>query len=104
MERKKTPRSHRINDAVRSRVFIAFDARVACAFVRGHNGKYQDDDAENTMVREKDDTRGEPSGAASHSYCSKDTSKISAEAKSSFIRKRNFDDFGMEKKRVRDPG
>jgi hypothetical protein len=48
----------------------------------------RDDDAENTMVRKTaqpgDETRGEPRGAASHSYRSRDMSKISAEAKSSF--------------------
>ena len=46
----------------------------------------------------------EPSGAASNSYRSRETIKISAEAKSRFIQKGNFYDFGMEKKRERDPG
>ena len=69
----------------------------------------RDDDVEYTMVgvtaQPGDDTRGEQSGAASHySYRSRDTSKISADAKSSFIQKRNFYDFGIEKKRERDPG
>ena len=68
----------------------------------------RDDEEENTRVRETaqpgDDTRGEPSHAASHYYCSRDISTISAEAKSSSTQKRNFYDFGIETKRERDPG
>ena len=45
-------------------------------------------------------------GAASISYRSRETIRILAEAKSSFtcIQKGNFYDFGIEKKRERDPG
>ena len=68
----------------------------------------RDDEEENTRVRETaqpgDDTRGEPSHAASHYYCSRDISTISAEAKLSSTQKRNFYDFGIETKRERDPG
>ena len=46
----------------------------------------------------------EPSGAASNPYRNRETIKISTEAKSQFIQKGNFYDFGMEKKRERDPG
>ena len=46
----------------------------------------------------------EPSGAASSSYRSRETTRISAEAKSSSIQKGNLCDFGMEKKRKRVPG
>ena len=49
-------------------------------------------------------TSVEPSGAASISYRSKETMRVSAEAKSSFIQKGNFYDLGMVKKRKRDPG
>ena len=43
-------------------------------------------------------------GAASVSYRSRETIKISAEAKSRIIQKGNFHDIGIEKKRERDPG
>ena len=49
-------------------------------------------------------TSVEPRGAASSSYRSRETTRILAEAKSSFIQKVNFRDFGIEKKRERDPG
>ena len=48
-------------------------------------------------------TSVEPSGAASISYRSRETIRILAKAKSSFIQKGNFYDLGMEKKRERDP-
>ena len=41
---------------------------------------------------------------ASPTYRSRETIRILAEAKSSFIQKGNFHDFEMEKKRERDPG
>ena len=43
-------------------------------------------------------------GAASVSYSSRETIKLSAEAKSRIIQKGNFHDIGIEKKRERDPG
>ena len=49
-------------------------------------------------------TSVEPSGTASISYRSRETIKISAEAKSRIIQKGNFHDIGIEKKRERDPG
>ena len=49
-------------------------------------------------------TSVEPSGTASISYRSRETIKISAEAKSRIIQKGNFHDIGIEKKRKRDPG
>ena len=36
---QKAPRSHRINDAVRSRGLIALHANIACAHMREHTGK-----------------------------------------------------------------
>ena len=45
-----------------------------------------------------------PSGAASSSYRSRETTRILAEAKSQIIQKGNFHDIGIEKKRERDPG
>ena len=49
-------------------------------------------------------TSVEPSGAASSSYRSRETTGILAKAKSSLIENGNFCDVGMEKKRERDPG
>jgi hypothetical protein len=46
----------------------------------------------------------EPSGAASSSYRSRETIEILAEAKSRITQKGDFHDFGIEKKRERDPG
>jgi hypothetical protein len=42
--------------------------------------------------------------AASSSYRSRETTRILAEAKSRFIQKWNFHDFGIENKREQDPG
>ena len=49
-------------------------------------------------------TSAEPSSTASISYRSRETIKISAEAKLRIIQKGNFHDIGIEKKRERDPG
>ena len=46
----------------------------------------------------------EPSGAASGSHRSREIIGILAEAKSRIIQKEDFNDFGNEKKRERDPG